>query len=347
MKGEWKMKVCKCCGKEITEVRMEFCNLECRNSFYNSEEQKSKRREYMKEYFKDEEHREKHRELSKKYWNSLSIEEKRKYKKDQYARIGKEENTKRCRDYRNRNREKYNAYYRERYRKMKNREQKEMKVCEFCGKEIIDNRRNFCNLECKNSFYNSEEQKNKKREYEKKYVKEYYEKYYSEEENRQKRREYYRERYRKMKNGEQKEMKVCKFCGKEIIEKKRKFCNLECRNSFYDSEEGKRREYMREYRKKYYEEESNRQKRKEYMRAYMKEYLQDEEHRKKHQELMRNYMISLPEEKKKEYSRKKYARIGREENTRRCREYIRRNREKWNAYLRERYHKIKNGEWKK
>lgn len=143
-------------------------------------------------------------------------------------------------------------------------------------------------------------------------------------------------------------MKVCKFCGKEIVEKKRKFCNLECRKSFYDSEEEKkkRREYMREYNKKYYEEESNRQKRKEYMSAYMKEYFQDEEHRKKHQELMRNYINSLPEEKKKEYARKKYAKMGREENTRRCREYQRKNREKWNAYLRERYRKIKNGEWK-
>lgn len=115
-------------------------------------------------------------------------------------------------------------------------------------------------------------------------------------------------------------MKVCKYCGKEITEPRRKFCNLECRKSFYDSEEEKkkRREYMRRYNDKYFSKEENSQKRREYMRIYMKEYFKDEEHR----------------EKRRELSRKQF------------RDYRNRNREKLNAYCRERYHKIKNGEWK-
>ena len=137
-------------------------------------------------------------------------------------------------------------------------------------------------------------------------------------------------------------MKICKYCGKEIIEKKRKFCNLECRKSFYDSEEEKekRREYMREYNKKYYDEESNRQKRKEYMNNYMKEYLQNEEHHEKHKQMVRKHWNSIGQEKKKEYRKDFIERHPRYFDEKR-KVYIENNRDKWNAYCRERYHRMK------
>lgn len=256
-------------------------------------------------------------------------------------------------------------------------------VCYFCGKIMEGRKRKFCNKECRDAFYKTnEDAKERCRKVRKKYRKKHKEqfnayqrsyqhkRYHNFEEDRDKIKTYNRERYRQMSEEEKEVYKerivkstkirreklnilkknvlekedgmtiVCKFCGKGIIGgRKRKFCDKKCRDAFYHTDEMKKKK--REYMERYYQDEEKNKKRKEYMNNYMKEYFQDEEHYKKHRECMKNYQKSLSVEKKREINKKRYAKIGREKNTENFRNYVENNRDKWNAYCRERYHRMK------